>query len=131
MNVEGNIYQYLAIRRDITKSKIAEQALRESELKFRAVTEMANASIITVNVSGEIVGWNLAAENTFGYSKEEILGKSITIIMPDEYKEAHLQGMENHKSTGEFRVVGKTVELKGLRKTEPYFRLNYLFRNMI
>ena len=62
------------------------------------------------------MSWNAAAQEMFGYAAEEVVGKSLTLLMPHRYRQAHQQGLERVRTTGEMRVVGKTVELHGLRK---------------
>ena len=108
---------------DITDRHRIEDALRQSELKFRSVTQLANDAIIAADSKGNIISWNNGAQRMFGYAEEQALGKPLTVLMPEVYREAHQRGMERHNATGETHVIGKTVELKGLRNDGSEFPL--------
>jgi PAS domain S-box-containing protein len=91
-------------------------AWRASEARFRSVTESANEAIVVADNNGEIVSWNRGAQELFGYLENEILGQSLTLIMPERYREEHLKGLGRLRSTGVAKVVGKAVELHGRHK---------------
>ncbi len=97
--------------------------LRESELRFRSIFESSNDAIIVADGAGNITNWNLGAQTIFGYNKHEIIGQPLTLLMSENYKSAHLQGMARFKKSGEAHVIGKTVELTGLRKDGIEFPL--------
>ncbi|TFG65125.1 MAG: PAS domain S-box protein [Nitrospirales bacterium] len=84
--------------------------------RYRSIVEAAGDAIILGDLEGTILSWNKAAERMFGYAAEEIVGNPLTLIMPARYRQAHQQGLERVRSTKETRVVGKTVELHGLKK---------------
>ena len=67
----------------------AENAHKQSEERFRALAETANDAIINVDRDGQIVFWNRASETIFGYSAEEMIGKSLDMVMPKEFRAAH------------------------------------------
>ena len=96
--------------------KQAEEALRESEEKFRTIAETAVDAIILADSKRNIIFWNKSAQNIFGYLEEEILGTPLTILMPERYRAAHQKGIERLKSTGESKYIGKISEMQGLRK---------------
>ena len=79
--------------------------------------------IITANERDLIESFNPAAEAIFGYRAEEVLGKPLTLLMPERYHEAHREGLKRASSKGESRIIGKTVELRGLRKEGNDFPL--------
>jgi PAS domain S-box-containing protein len=103
------------------KMERAHQALMESEIRFQAVFQTATDAIVLADHTGRIISWNKSAELMFGYSAEEMFGKPLTLIMPARYREAHTQGMNRLQTTGEARVIGKTVTLHGLRKSGQEF----------
>jgi PAS domain S-box-containing protein len=107
----------------VLERKEAEDALRNSEMRFRSVAQSANDAIVTADGSGTIVSWNRGAAAIFGYTEEEAVGKSLTILMPERYHEAHQAGMHRVETTGETHVIGHTVELEGLRKSGEEFSL--------
>lgn len=84
--------------------------------KFKTAVDISLDAIVAVDEGGKITLWNRAAVLMFGFSEAEAAGGSIEIIMPEEYREAHRRGMERFLATGEAKVIGKTVELEGLRK---------------
>ncbi len=108
---------------DVTERRLMEESLRESELKFRSVTQSANDAIVAADSRGNIISWNNGANRIFGYTDEEALNKPLTVLMPEVYREAHRLGMERYNQTGEAHVIGKTVELIGLRKNSSEFPL--------
>src|SRR5438876_8057524 len=59
----------------------------------------------------------------FGYTHAEVLGKPLTLIMPERFRDAHQQGFKRHLESGEARVIGQTVELAGRRKDGSEFPL--------
>ena len=95
----------------------------ESEEKYRAVAETANAAIVTVDTSGRIVYWNRAAETVFGYTERQILGEPMTRLIQEDYRDAHQQGWERLLKTNQPRLLGKTVELRGLHRDGRKFPL--------
>jgi PAS domain S-box-containing protein len=103
------------------KMERAHRALMESEIRFQAVFQTATDAIVLADHTGRIMSWNKSAESMFGYSAEEMFGKPLTLIMPARYREAHTQGMNRLQTTGEARVIGKTVTLHGLRKNGQEF----------
>ena len=109
--------------RDYTQRKQAEEAIKESEERFRSVTQSASEAIIIADGKGEIISWNDGARITFGYVEQEVLGKAFTVLMPERYREAHRMGLERVGSTGETRVIGRTIDLFGLRKDSSEFPL--------
>lgn len=86
------------------------------ERKFRSVFESANDAIILADSTGTIVSWNYGAMCIFGYQEKEVLGKKIQIIIPEQFRAAHQKGLDRFLATGKPNVIGKTVELSGLRK---------------
>jgi PAS domain S-box-containing protein len=97
------------------------EALEKSETRFRAVTQTAHDAIITVDSRGEIILWNRGAESMFGYAAGEVAGKSIGMIMPERWREVHGEGMKRLVSGGEARILGRVVEVTGLRKDGSEF----------
>ncbi len=94
----------------------AEKALNQSEIRFRTIVEFATDAIVNSDRNGLIVFWNQAAETIFGYSAGEVVGKPLGLIMPEEFRTAHQQGLQHVVMTGETHIIGKTVEVAGLRK---------------
>lgn len=92
----------------------------ESELKFRSVTESAHDSIICANADGNIVYWNNASERMFGFTSSEVMGKPLTILMPERYRERHTQGISKERQINT-KKMSRTVELHGLRKNGEEF----------
>lgn len=103
--------------------QLAEKSLRESEERFRSVVESATDAIVQADQRGHILSLNKAALRFFGYTAEELLGKPLTILMPARYQAAHQQGLERLRTTGESSVIGRPVELHGLRKDGSEFPL--------
>ncbi len=119
----GKIIGASTIAWDITEQKRIEIALRESEARFRSITQSAADAIISADSDDNIISWNRGAQIIFGYTEEEALGKSLTIIIPERYRDAHKKGLERVNSTGETRIIGKTVEMVGMRKDGSEFPL--------
>ena len=105
------------------KAEQVEKALRESELRFRSVVESAADAIILADQDGHIISWNHSAERLFGYTMKEVVGKSLTLLMPARYCHRHQQGLQRMSAGGQARVIGKTIELHGLRKDGSEFPL--------
>jgi PAS domain S-box-containing protein/putative nucleotidyltransferase with HDIG domain len=115
---DQGIYLYsLHILEDITEQRQVEQALRESEEKFRSITSSAQDAILMMDNDGKISYWNEAAVKTFGYSENEAIGKHLhTLLAPERFLAAHYKGFEHFKHTGEGAAIGKTLELAALKK---------------
>jgi len=99
--------------------KIAENTVSGfmgSGARYRSILEAAQDAIILGDQAGAILSWNEGARKMFGYTAEEIVGKPLTRLMPHRYSQVYQQGLERARSTGETRVIGRTVELHGLRK---------------
>lgn len=92
----------------------AEAKLQASEEQFRSLAQSANDAIISCDRFGTITFCNPAAKTIFGYS-ENMAGMSIQALMPERFRAAHQQGFDAYAETGASRVIGKTVELIGLR----------------
>ena len=117
----GQIVGLVGIARDVTLSRHAEEALRESEMRFRSVAQCAGDAIISADGKGKIVFWNKSAERIFGYSEQEILGRSISLLMPERFREAHRVGLGRALTAGESSMLDRTVELQGVRKNGNEF----------
>ena len=120
---EGKIIGAIGTVTDITERKLAEAALRESEAQNRAILRTTLDAIVTSDQDGKIVGWNRGAQILFGYTEAEAMGQLLTILMPERFREGHSNGMHRVGSGGLQHVIGKTVELAGLRKDQSEFPL--------
>lgn len=96
-------------------------SLVASEDRYRAIVEAATDAIILSDKKGNILSWNSAAQSMFGYTPEEIVGKPLTLLMPQQYRKAHQEGIERAHLTGESRVVGRIIQLRGLRNNGEEF----------
>ena len=106
---------------DITDSKKAEFSLQKSEERFRAVAESAVDAIVTTDINGEVLFCNDSLGTIFGYPQYEIIGKNLTVLMPDRFKKVYINGLERFKVFGEHRRVGKILITIGLRKDGSEF----------
>lgn len=93
----------------------------ESERKFQSVIESANDAIIVADHEGKIIQWNKGAIRIFGHPKEAILGESLHSIIPERFHSLHATGFARYIGTKEAHIIGKTLELEGLRRDGSEF----------
>ena len=102
--------------------RMADRVLSESEARKSAMFENALDSIISIDHQGRIIEINAAAEQTFGYSREEVLGRELAeLIIPPEYRGQHREGLKKFIATGEGPILNKRLELSALRSNGNEF----------
>jgi len=96
----------------------ARLARQNEELLARkdAVLRSTLDAIIAMEADGKITEFNPAAEQTFGYKRDDVMGRPLEeMIIPERYREAHRAGLKRFLETGEARVIGTRLELPALR----------------
>ncbi|PYI91686.1 MAG: hypothetical protein DME97_12380 [Verrucomicrobia bacterium] len=82
----------------------------------RALLDSALDCIITMDASGSVTEFNAAAQHVFGYSREEAVGQELaSLIIPPAFRERHRQGLRHYLETGEGPVLGRRIEITGVR----------------
>jgi PAS domain S-box-containing protein len=111
------------IEKELAERKLVEnrlgqekRELKRSEVHKAAIVDSALDCIVTIDHEGCIHEFNPAAEHTFGYSRDEVLGKHLAdIIIPPSLREKHRQGFARYLATGEARIFGKRIEMTAIR----------------
>lgn len=106
----------VAFTHDISERKRAENVILESKNKTDAILAASTNGIITINEVGIIETFNPAAEKIFGYKAGEILGKNVSILIPEEHASKHNSYIKRYLDTGKKTVIDKRVENLGKHK---------------
>ncbi|HEX2060911.1 MAG TPA: PAS domain S-box protein, partial [Thermoanaerobaculia bacterium] len=93
-----------------------QQALSESETRFRLMSETAQDAIFTIDESSCILFCNPAVERVFGYEPEELIGRKLDAIIPERYREAHRRGIERFLRTRQRNIPWEGIELPALHR---------------
>jgi PAS domain S-box-containing protein len=113
----GRMWQH----RDITESKKIEKAILEAKNKTDAILRASTNGIVTINEKGIVETFNPAAQIIFGYTLDEIAGKNVSLLMPEEHADKHNMYIDNYLQTGIKKVIGKRVEVTAKRKNGELF----------
>jgi PAS domain S-box-containing protein len=90
--------------------------LEPVELQHGEVLAASLDSVISISADGRVVELNAAASKTFGFAREDAIGRMLAeLIIPERMREAHRAGLARVTTTGETRVIGRRVELVGMR----------------
>lgn len=112
---------WVSVQTDITRQKELEDALIESEARYRSLVESANLAIVTSDQEGQIASWNRGAQDIFGYTREEVLGHSLTLLLPEQHRAAWHRSLARSAATGEGQILGSVQEFLGLGKDGSEF----------
>jgi PAS domain S-box-containing protein len=127
LNEEGEIFAIGGAVTDITDRKREESALRYSEENYRLVVETAPDAVISIDESGAILFANPATGRIFGYDPTELIGKPLTILMPEFLRKLHEKGFSRYLATGQRHINWQGTELTGLRKNGQEFPVEISF----
>ena len=95
----------------------AVQNLAESEARARLVLDSAHDGFIGMDSDGRIVSWNAQAGATFGWSRDEVIGRQLSdTIIPAGFRSAHIEGLKRFHLTGDAPIVNRRLELRGLHR---------------
>ena len=120
----GAVDGYLVVARDLTDLKEGERRLSEQLGLNAAITASALDCVVVIDEAGQVVEFNPAAERTFGYTRAAVLNRNIgDIIVPEHLRARHATGFARYLATGEAHVLGRRMEIEGLRASGEVFPL--------
>ena len=115
MTLDGETY-YIGTLQNISEQKDAENLIRKQEERLRSIFDNALGSMITIDEKGTVDTFNVAAEKLFGYSREEVIGKNVKMLMPYSFASEHDEYLSSYQQTGNKKVIGVGREVVAQRK---------------
>jgi len=104
------------------KLRQEEKELKRSEARKAAILDSALDCIVTIDHEGCITEFNPAAERTFGYRRDEVVGNHLAdVIIPPSLREKHRRGLARYLATGEARMLGRRIEITAVRSDGSEF----------
>lgn len=97
---------------------------QESSDRLQAIFDSAADAIITIDSTGHILSFNLAATTMFGYQESEVVGKNVKMLMPVEHSDHHDQYLSNYLATGDSKIIGVGRELTAVTKDKFEFPIH-------
>lgn len=97
------------------------ESLRNSEAKLRAFQDGTVDGIITIDAAGIVDSYNAACERIFGFSAEEVVGQSVSMLMPQAYRADHDRRLKDYLETGQAKIIGIGREMRGQHKNGSDF----------
>jgi PAS domain S-box-containing protein len=122
-NENGDPVHMVGTMVDITDKKMADEALRESEERYRSLTQAALDGIIGIDGKGCITFWNKGATRIFGHSEEDVIGRGfMDLLVPTDHRETVSKKSREFFENGALEpMTGKVSEAVGLRKNNEVF----------
>ena len=101
-----------------------EHELRDTAARLRGIVDTAVDGIITIDERGIVETVNPAAERIFGYAAAEVIGRNVSMLMPEPYRSEHDGYLDRYRRTGERRIIGIGREVRGRRKDGSEFPMD-------
>jgi PAS domain S-box-containing protein len=127
----GNIVKWYGSVIDIEDRRRAEEELKSSEERYRVIVEAASDAVISMDESGGIQLANPATARIFGYDPVELIGKPLTVLMPEFMRKLHEAGFRRYLATGQRHLNWQGTELTALRENGQQFPVEVSFGEMI
>ncbi|MFZ2303117.1 MAG: diguanylate cyclase [Gallionella sp.] len=116
----------------VTNLKQTKGELEASQNQLQSIIRNVMDGIITINEAGEIQGFNPAAEQIFGYSQQDVLGKNVKILMPEPDRSKHDGYIDRYLSTGQGKILGvRGREVIAVRRSGEKFPMELSASEMI
>lgn len=96
----------------------------EAKARLEAIIGGAVFAIVTIDQAGVIEDFNRSAEAMFGYGREAVIGKNVSMLMPEPYRSGHDRFMANYLTTGERKIIGIGREVEGQKADGSVFPIH-------
>jgi PAS domain S-box-containing protein len=108
----------LLVIRDLTEKRAAEETLRSSEARGRAIIQAASEAFVEIDGDGIVTRWNDHAEQLFGWPEAEAVGAVLAErILPLRYRQAHKKGIAEYLRTGKSQLLNQWIEISAITRT--------------
>ena len=126
----GAILRWYGTSTDIDDRKRAEEELKRSEARYRVVVETASDAVISIDEGGRIILANPATKRIFGHNPEDLIGRPLTVLMPQAMRALHETGYQRYLETGTRRLNWQGTEMSALRANGKEFPAEISFGEM-
>lgn len=118
-----NFLGYRGTGRRITEEVRSKERLLAAEARIRAALKNTLVGMVLIDTEGTVLEFNREAERMFQYQADEVIGRNVSMLMPQEYACRHDGYLEAYQRTGEERIIGHARRLMGQRKDGTQFPL--------
>ena len=118
---EGRVVGASSIARDVSERHRALEALRRSESQASAILDAASEGIVIVNAAGSIIGVNRQAETMFGYTRSELAGRPLEMLLPERFRAKHVPRRTAYMRNPRVRSMGQGLDLTARRSDGSEF----------
>ncbi len=129
VNEKGDVLGVVLDFRDVSEKRENERTLRNSEKKFKSIFQASYDAILISDLNGQILSCNKAAQEIFGFSEENLLGQSISLLLPSLncYFSPNLSSLSKQKDI--HNLIGKALEIEGKKNDETIFPIDLSITN--
>lgn len=121
---------WLRILRDITIRKQAQVSLENTVTWLKGVMDTVVDGLVTIDESGTVLSFNPASERIFGYAADEVVGRNVSMLMPEPHRSSHDSYIDNYLKSGMRRIIGSGREVQGLRRDGRLFPIELAVAEM-
>ncbi len=118
---DGTIIGVVVVFRDVSSQKEAETDIRRKTNWIERLIETTQDAVVSIDRQARIVLFNPGAERIFGYSKAEIQGQKVNVLIAEPYAAEHDSYIERYERTGEARAIGRIRTVEARRKNGATF----------
>ena len=120
-DARGTLRGYARVMRDVTDRHASRRAVERREQLLQSILSTVPDAMIVIDERGLITSFSAAAQITFGYGEDEVLGQNVSVLMPSPDRDRHDSYLERYLDTGERRIIGIGRVVTGLRKDGSTF----------
>jgi len=106
---------------DITEQKVLFNSAKSTSRNLKSIVDNLNDCIVTISNEGIVLSANRVVETIFGYTQKELIGKNVSILMPEPFASQHEQYMQSYLNTGHAKIIGVGRELPAMKKDGTIF----------